>query len=154
MNKKAIIGDTLTWFLAFLVIFFILFIFEVIALNIAKTRSQFDVAGEINIKGTNFPPSVSLTNEFAAFLSTIANEMPLYEQIDSPIFWEKANEIFSLPCREYIIKTPSETHYKKAGEKFQKGFPLLAKLKDIHFSELIVYSKNPVKLNLMEIEKC
>lgn len=40
MNKKAMIGDTLTWIVAFLIIFFIMLIFDVVALGLAKSKTN------------------------------------------------------------------------------------------------------------------
>lgn len=161
MRKKAIVGDTMTWFLAFLVIFFLIFLFDVIALNIAKTRSQFAISGsQITLEDNS--QSASTTLELISVLNsplTLGDKtLPFYSWLSKTLESSQQEALLKVisgmlkdPCKNYKLSLPFGD-YINTGAGFNSG--ILIKNKNSNLGEAYIYSKPVIKISLMENKKC
>ncbi len=137
-NKKAAMGSLLTWILAFLIIFFVMFIFDAIALNIAKTRASTALTpftkSSINLQGMQ-ADDLAITQELAGMLATTigqGNQTTWYELIEDgtggievldiseDVIIKTIDSILNNSCKDYFLKIPDGNFYKEPGKSFEK----------------------------------
>lgn len=97
MNKKGQIGDTVTWIIGFIVIFFLMLTFVVISISYSKYRG-FSEAKMLKSQPVADP---YFSNMVFDFLNKEIEGKSLYEHLASP---EKTNLNFESICEEFANK--------------------------------------------------
>lgn len=147
INKKAQIGTTLTWFTAFIIIFFIMVLFVSVTFGFSLQKKIFDRGNKADIN------SGIGSSESTRILLNLINYPVLKENI---LNWIKSSDegYVRAIVDDYIKKINKKCYYFSAIDSYGKTIEMGNKnLKNYATSIFVLFDENKINFKLY-IEKC